>query len=72
MSICKFKNFSRGYTPGPPVNRGREKGEEEKGKGGKGMGRRRIDEGYRTGGGENGIRKKGKGRGGENGSTPPV
>jgi hypothetical protein len=46
MSICKFKLFSGGYTP-DPVNRGREKGREEKGKGGKGegTGRRREGEG---------------------------
>jgi hypothetical protein len=51
MSICKFKIFS-GLYPRTPVNRGREKGGEEKGKGGKGegMGRRRVgDERYRTG-----------------------
>jgi hypothetical protein len=35
MSICKFKNFP-GVIPRTPVNRGREKAGEVKGKGGKG------------------------------------
>jgi hypothetical protein len=77
-----IKKFFRGLYPRTPVNRGREKGGEEKGKGkGEGMGRRRVgDEGYRTGRrGGDGIRKKGKGKGREGGKhsprfspTPPV
>jgi hypothetical protein len=43
MSICKFKIFSGGYTPGPPLTgegkrEGRKKGREEKGKGWEGEG----------------------------------
>jgi hypothetical protein len=51
MSICNFKFFP-GLYPRTPVYRAREKGGEEKRKGGKGegRGRRRVgDEGYRTG-----------------------
>jgi hypothetical protein len=48
LSICKFKTFSRGYTPGPPLT-GEGKRDRGKGKAGKGEGRgwRKIgDEGY--------------------------
>jgi hypothetical protein len=52
MSICKLKNFSGSYTPGPPLTgegkrEGRKRGSLGKGEG---MGRRRVgDEGYRAG-----------------------
>jgi hypothetical protein len=50
MSICDFKIFLGGYTPGPPLT-GEEKREGMKEGGGKGerMGRRRVgDKGNRT------------------------
>jgi hypothetical protein len=43
MSICKFKIFSGGYTPGPPLTK---EGKRE----GRKMGRRGVgDGGYKTG-----------------------
>jgi hypothetical protein len=43
MSICKFKNFSGGYTPGPPLTG------EGKREGGKREGRKRGRDGKEKG-----------------------